>query len=85
MAHLSSTSTPSAPAQGDIPEALHLPRPKKYLTEDDICELLHCTKRAFRLRSDASKPPCIYLSKRRKLWDPDEVSTWLANLPRTRP
>lgn len=66
-------------------QELHLPKAKKYLTEADICELLCCTKRSFRLRPDTAKPPCFYLSKRRKLWDPDEVNTWMSNLPRTRP
>lgn len=69
--------------EGEAQE-LHLPTPKRYLTEEQVCERLHTTKRAFRSRPDSAKPPCIRMSKRRKLWDPDEFEAWLANLPRTK-
>ena len=66
-------------------QELHLPTAKVYLTEDDICALLHCTKRAFQLRPESAKPPAIYLSKRNKLWDPVEVNAWMESRPRTKP
>lgn len=71
------------PEEGQLKE-LHLPQPKRYLNEDEVCELLRCTKRSLRQRPDSAKPPCIRMSKRRKLWDPIEVEAWLANIPRTK-
>lgn len=65
--------------RAECQKELHLPTPKKYFTEQEVCDLLRCTKRAFRQREDSAKPPCIRLSARRKLWDPQVVEAWLSS------
>lgn len=75
---------PNPKEEEEQTHSLHLPAPKKYLTEDELCDLLRCTKRSLRQRPESAKPPCIRMSKKRKLWDPDEVNAWIANLPRTK-
>ena len=59
---------------------LHLPTPKRYLSEADLAHLLGCSVRAFRQRPN--KPKCIQLSPRKRIYDPDEVQSWLDSLPR---
>lgn len=63
---------------------LSLPLPVKYLTEDEVIELLGTTRRAFRQRPSAGRPPCINLSPRRRIYDPAEVADWIASLPRSK-
>lgn len=63
---------------------LRLPEPKRYLTEAEVCDFLHCTVRAFRLRPADAKPPCIRLSPRKKLYDVAEFHAWVASRPRSK-
>ena len=60
------------------------PLPKRYLTESQVAEMMGCSLRAFRQRPATSRPPCIRLSPKKKLYDPDEVMDWIASLPRER-
>ena len=74
--------TKPSPAPQATP--LRLPLPKQFLTEKELCFLIGSTPRGFRQRDDAAKPPCIMVSPRRRLYDPDEVAAWIASLPRSK-
>jgi predicted DNA-binding transcriptional regulator AlpA len=74
------TSTKPEP-QG---EALHLPRPKRFLSEQEVADLLGCTRRALRQRPESGRPPCIKLSPRKRVYAADEVEAWIASLPRSK-
>lgn len=65
-----------------VPEAepLHLPTPKKYLTETELAGILGCSVRALRQRSN--RPQSIQLSPRKRIFDPADVQAWLDSQPR---
>lgn len=58
--------------------------PSRFLTEAEVVELLGTTRRAFRHRAAADRPPCIHLSARRRIYDPAAVARWIAALPHSR-
>ncbi|MBL0313901.1 MAG: hypothetical protein IPP78_14605 [Holophagaceae bacterium] len=65
-------------------EGLHLPSPKAYLLETEVLAMLGWTRRALLNKPEGKRPPCIKLSPRKRIYDPDELSAWIASLPRSR-
>lgn len=63
-------------------EDLHLPTPKRYLTETDLAQILGCSVRALRQRKN--RPPSIKLSPRKRIFDPADVEAWLRAQPRVK-
>lgn len=62
---------------------LRLPTPKAYLTEAEVLSMLGWSRRALLQRPAEQRPPCIKLSPRKRIYDPDEFAAWIASLPRT--
>ena len=65
-------------------EPLRLPIPKAYLREAEVLALLGWTRRALLNKPEGKRPPCIRLSPRKRIYDPDELASWIASLPRSR-
>ena len=65
-------------------EPLRLPTPKAYLTEAEVLSMLGWSRRALLQRPEGQRPPCIKLSPRKRIYDPDELAAWVASLPRSR-
>ena len=65
-------------------EPLRLPLPKAYLTEAAVLSMLGWTRRALLQKPEGQRPPCIKLSPRKRIYDPDELALWIAALPRSR-
>ena len=63
-------------------QGLHLPTPKKYLTESEVAALIGCSVRALRQREN--RPQSIQLSPRRRIFDPADVEAWLGTQPRVK-
>lgn len=65
-------------------EPLRLPSPKAYLTEAEVLSMLGWSRRALLQRPEGQRPPCIKLSPRKRIYDPDELAAWINSLPRSR-
>jgi hypothetical protein len=74
--------TPTKPKAPEEP--LRLPTPKVYLSEAEVLSMLGWSRRALLQRPEGKRPPCIKLSPRKRIYDPDEFAAWIASLPRSR-
>ena len=62
-----------------------IPPRKKMLTPKEVAERLDITEDALAMRRQRKQgPPCIYLSKRRPRYLPDEYDSWVELLKRKR-
>lgn len=68
-----------APVEGT---PLRLPLPKAYLSEPEVLALLGWSRRALLQKPEGKRPPCIHLSPRRRIYDPEELAAWIHSLPR---
>jgi len=75
-------STPLKPKTSEEP--LRLPTPKAYLLEAQVLAMLGWSRRALLNKPEGQRPPCIKLSPRKRIYDPEELEAWIASRPRSR-
>jgi hypothetical protein len=77
-----SNHTATEPPPAEQPKELHLPVGKQYMTETEVAKLLATSVRSLRQREN--RPPAIQVSPRRRIYDPDEVASWIHSQPRVK-